>query len=493
MRPKLLVSLVCVMVLGIVTTHRAAALATTETYFPLTSPLIISAYQTQASGKDVGLIELYNDGDIPLDITKWSIVDDINKRTLQISSHYSGLLEPNRHVVLAKPLVVDPPSTYQIDGWHETVVSPLAITTLSLRSPGFRNNDVAVKLTTALMQRNRGVDGYLSTFTDVSYRSLFDDGLYVAPQEPKDLMVDEIYSYASDCAPFDASVLCSDYVKLVNTGNDELVLDEYVLRTDSSSSNRTASNTIHLAGSLAPGDYKTVWLTDDGSRLSLTNSGGYVWLEDTWGTTHYDSILTHYPSAGVHEQGLAYARNAGSWSWTTTPQPDRANLITLPIEPVTECPASKYRNPDTGRCRSVEEAVNELATCPEGQMRNPDTNRCRATASAKLSVTPCGEGQERNPLTNRCRSIASAVAELLPCDEGYERNPATNRCRKQQTSAMPLAPFPVQPVATSSSSSTMWWTAGAVAAVALGYAAWEWRREFQAMGLKAIRVVTRRW
>ena len=120
----------------------------------------------------------------------------------------------------------------------------------------------------------------------------------------------------------------------------------------------------------------------------------------------------------IRDRGMAYARTGKGWVWTTTPQPDRANLITLPVVSVIECPAGKYRNPDTGRCRTVEEAVNELATCPEGQARSTETNRCRSLATlAKATLTACGEGQERNPLTGRCRSIASAVAELLPCDE----------------------------------------------------------------------------
>jgi hypothetical protein len=53
----------------------------------------------------------------------------------------------------------------------------------------------------------------------------------------------------------------------------------------------------------------------------------------------------------------------------------------------------------------------------------------------------------------------------------------TNRCRKTPTSEMPLAAFPVQPIATNSNSASTWWGLAAIAVAALGYGAWEWRTE----------------
>jgi hypothetical protein len=42
---------------------------------------------------------------------------------------------------------------------------------------------------------------------------------------------------------------------------------------------------------------------------------------------------------------------------------------------------------------------------------------------------------------------------------------------------MPLAAFPVQPIATNSNSASTWWGLAAIAVAALGYGAWEWRTE----------------
>ena len=261
-------------------------------------------------------------------------------------------------------------------------------------------------------------------------------------------------------------------------------LDDLVLRTDSSSSSRTSSNTFALTGDLDPGAFYLVWLTDSGARISLTNSGGYVWLEDALGTNLYAPSMTEYEGAGSGEQGLSYALDPdGKWVWTTTPSPNGTNVITAPIEIIAPCPAGKYRNPETNRCRNIEEAINELTACNEGYTRNPLTNRCRKnTSSATSSLTPCREGQVRNPETNRCRSIASEVASLVPCNDGYERNPATNRCKKVLGASVTKAEYPVEPYATSGQGAGIWWGLAGVAAGALGYAVWEWRRELAMFG-----------
>lgn len=76
------------------------------------------------------------------------------------------------------------------------------------------------------------------------------------------------------------------------------------------------------------------------------------------------------------------------------------------------------------------------------------------------------------------------MADLIPCADGYERNPATNRCRKAATSEVLGAAYPVQPYAQDDGSAATWWIAGGVAALALGYAGWEWRREIAAGFMK---------
>lgn len=513
-----------VFILGGSSCQALVAIPTNELSVPDVSPLVVTGYRANLSpattdpksGKvltqrleDVDVLELYNNGDVPLDLSQWHIYDatgaaipsndNVTPRELMFHSDKSGYLLPGKYVVVAKPLVVEG-ATYEISGWSQSVTSDRAVPALLLVNDKYRVGQVDIKVSNTLQKRTHGVDGYLTSFAEaiaagtqnvdaIATEQLFDDGLYLAPSEPIGLRIVEIYPFASDCNPFRDEILCGDYVKLLNDSNVPIQLDDYALRTDSGSS-RSLSNTFSLikpdndANVLEPGEYLTVHATDDGDRMSLTNSGGYVWLEDVLGLVAFENTVTSYPSAGSSQQGYSYAEaSIGSWQWTKTPIPGGANVIT-PI--VVECPEGKYLSPETGRCRTLEEALSVLASCDEGYERNPLTNRCRKIMiRTAATLAPCGEGQERNPVTNRCRSIASAVAELLPCDEGYERNPETNRCRKLRTSNMPLVGYPVQPLEKTVGISPIWWGVGGIGALAVGYAVWEWRREIST-GLRRV-------
>lgn len=59
--------------------------------------------------------------------------------------------------------------------------------------------------------------------------------------------------------------------------------------------------------------------------------------------------------------------------------------------------------------------------------------------AAGALAADCGEGRERNPVTNRCRNIAAASV-LVPCKEGQYRSEETNRCRSIASAASALKP-----------------------------------------------------
>ncbi len=484
MRKNLALWVCFVLVFNILGSSLAKALdvtATPASEFAASAPLMITGYQTAIGATDILAIEVYNNGSTLIDINNWSlstITKDASEHAATFKTSHSGLLLPGEHVVLS----TSEKTTYKLQ------YTPAGISTVLTLS--YNKTDTAYRVATTPVKDSSDVP-FFRTYTTTGYstaaqpfaaapvRVFYDDGLYMAPGAPIGLKIVEFYPYSSDCAPNDTAALCSDYIKLQNVSEQSIDLDGYVLRTDSYGSSRTTSNTVKLSGEVPAHGTMAIAKTNSGDKLQLTNSGGYAWIEDTWGLMRYDETVQRYLSAGTAQQGLSYALNAqGEWQWTTTPAPNGANTITLPVSVVTDCPEGKYRNPDTGRCRTVEEAVNALSGCDEGYERNPVTNRCRKLASLTASsLTPCGEGQERNPATNRCRSIATAVAELLPCDEGYERNPSTNRCRKMQSDTVPQAAFPVTPVAKAATDMTGWLAFGGVAAVAIGYGIWEWRSE----------------
>lgn len=470
------------------------------TYWQPASALQISAYQRDTTGEDLLLVEVYNDSDVPITVTDWTISGTFRTASgdtaaaMVITPRVPGVLAPRTHAVIDAGAGIAEAS-FAMAEW--SVKKPAGtLVALTTARAGVTTNEYALKFIAAtkttpaiydnVWRRTPISSGYSSTLTSFTVSpdgQVYDAGLYMPP-ETVPVQIVEIYPYSLNCSPFDTNPLCSDYVKVYNPNGVAVTLDDLVLRTDSGSTNRTSSNTIPLDGVTVPaGGYATI--TQSGAnKLALTNSGGYVWFEDTWGLRRYDSTLTQYENAGTSKQGSAWMQDAsGTWVWTTTPQPGSANLLTSPVVEVStstlgDCPAGKYRNPETNRCRTIEEAVNALAACPEGQTRNAATNRCRSDAVlAKAALTPCKEGQERNPDTNRCRSIASAVADLLPCDEGWERNPDTRRCRKIKATDMPAAAFPVEPIKQTGESALMWWVLGGVGALAVGYAGWEWRRE----------------
>lgn len=486
----------------------AGAIEVTPTVLPKNGTVIITAYKANvidttpaasASNKlftigEVYIIELFNSGNAPVDLAEVRLLDTANpaRELLFNKTERAGWLEPGKHVVLATDGAVSNETTYALLGWSnaaELVATRPA--SISVVYGGNRPSSVDISGDNILRKRTFGSASYNTTFQDAMSPSdtadvtlwdrLYDDGLYAPPATADGLAIIEIYPYSSSCSLFDSSILCGDYIKIANTSGHAIDLDEYVLRTDSSSANRTAANTFSLAGTLQPGETYLVHRTDAGGAISLTNSGGYVWFEDIWGIEQYIDTAAHYESAGSSRQGYSYAlAEDGTWQWTSTPQPYGDNTITVPIAEAAPCPEGKYRNPDTNRCRNIEDVISDLVPCGEGKERSPETNRCRNIASSASSLTPCKEGQERNPATNRCRSIASAIAELLPCDEGYERNPATNRCRKVKDANVLGAEYPVEPYKQEGVALATWWAVGGIAALAVGYGVWEWRREIGA-------------
>lgn len=179
---------------------------------------------------------------------------------------------------------------------------------------------------------------------------------------------------------------------------------------------------------LQAGEYKAYYYTATG--LPLTNSGSEVKLVLT-----SSEQATTYPALA---DDIAWADVGGRWQTTNIPTPNAPNLLPTsePDETVLmsndPCPAGKYRNPETNRCKNIETDT-DITPCTPGQQRSPETGRCRKIITASTGLAVCDVGEERNPATNRCRKITATQATVKPCETGQERNPETNRCRKAIT------------------------------------------------------------
>src|SRR5690606_11964410 len=103
-------------------------------------------------------------------------------------------------------------------------------------------------------------------------------------------------------------------------------LSLYRLRSDSGGLKSTAINTLNLTGILQPGHYFTVQKRTSGEFLSLTNSGGQIWLQDVYGVVDYD-VYVSYPDASLDSKkgfSWAYDLKDSKWKWMN-PAPNMPN------------------------------------------------------------------------------------------------------------------------------------------------------------------------
>ena len=433
-------------------------------------------------------VELYNNTERPIQIAGWA-VRFISSTAESDVTLPDGWLLSDSFVTLSEKGLVPGVLSFPI----LSLPAADAITSVQiLDDSGATVSEVAgypADITSKWYQRkSSGVSGtFVNDFSAATTSTkLRHTPLYQLPAHSPTLRIVEIYPHASDCAPTDTSILCGDYVKLYNPSLQSASVADYRLRSDSSTSE--SSNAFHLDAydDVAPGGYLTVSLRDDGDEMSLTDDSGWLWLEDTAGVTRYEETVVSYPSASSASKiGYAWALTPdNTWQWSATPMPDLPNAFPAPgvgagvLSEVTVCPQGKYRNPETNRCRNIEDAVAELAACSEGQARNPETNRCRSlAATAGVALVPCAVGQERNPETNRCRTSTASNPGLAPCLVGQERNPETNRCRKTGLDTA-LSPASIDPVKQDPTSNPLVMSLlGAVGVGAIGYGIYEWRSE----------------
>ena len=448
------------------------------------SALMITAYQAASDG--LNLVQLYNGSDDLLTLDGMQLrYSRKSNPAITESIPLSGRMLPNSHILAAAVDVLTSNNRVSFrfapSGWEPK--------TLWIESPNFLTVTIPTDLKTddVVYKRSRTTTGYSTAVsalnTPLSTGSIEADHLYDVPPEPLVEIV-EVLARSKSCSPFEASPTCSDYIKLrMKAGFDASDIGRYRVRTGTSES---VTNTFSLLNATVHDNYLLLNLRDDGDVLSLTNSGGYVWLEDIFGVTRYGNTLISYADAGSEkyvDQSWALNDQTGIWTWAI-PSPIDANnfpIITNEPEIVSTpavCPAGKYRNPETNRCRSIEDAVSELAACEEGKERNPATNRCRSIITTAAATLVSSEpGEERNILTNRCRRIAAASQALAACGENQERNPETNRCRKV-SSASPNTLAAVTDVQSPIKESSKKWIIAAVVLVAvIGYAVYEWRQD----------------
>ena len=397
-------------------------------------------------------VQLYNTSDQPVDLHNFRLELTTKEKGVTELVTLKNWLAPSNYVVIS--------SQTSVEGADFTFDKPLGATTgnvLRLASSGYAPHEVTVDKN-GTYQRKKPTR--TSAFESTTSPTLYGGGFYIYPTATA-LQVYEILAHPRMCSPLETALDCNDYVKIYNPTAETIDVSDLRLRVGYKGQSATSSNSYPLGGELSAGHYMIVTQDRDGKPISVTNSGGYVWLEDMYGIIQYDSTVQGSEDASADSrrgQAWAYDSSDGAWKWTTQPSPvDGVNVFPVVVPPV-EAPQAKVYTP-----------------CEPGEYRSEDTHRCRSAASLATAVlAPCEAGEERNPATGRCRKVAVAATEK-PCPTGQERNPETGRCRNVQVAATPG--FSIEPMNTTKGQFMGWWTVGGVGALAAGYGVWEWRRE----------------
>lgn len=482
------------------------------------SPLYITAYSTQAlEGSMNGLtvatqpsyVELYNTSTEPVNMQEWELgftwTSKADSQTIVTRSHRLLLGGEDKSYI--------PPNSYAVVSIGKAVTGASYVAELDSSEPGqfisgielrhenFNPYHIAIddmKFANTSerplkMRLGQTTTGYTSTgkYKPDERTTLYDNGLYFPRLSMSTLPV-EIVANSRNCSPEDASIECGDYIKFYNATNQPVDFEGTRLRVGYQGQSVSKSNAIELSGVIQPGMYMTFSKDTEGHNLSVTNSGGFVWLEDKYGIVTYKNTIVEYPDASsVTHKGDAWALdNTNVWRWTM-PNPLGSNIF-RPVETKQSaetgdtrvpCRTDQYRSEETGRCRNIVTETSALKACQTNQYRSVETNRCRnITMASTASLTPCKPGQVRNPQTNRCRAIATmANVQLKPCAEGKVRSPDTNRCRNADTAVLgDKVGFAVEKTEATDNSAGMW-ALGIIGILALSRGVWEWR--FELLGL----------
>lgn len=432
------------------------------------SPVLVTAYAAQ--GPRVEYVQLFNTSNEVVNLAEWKVSYTIagQSESVMIGS-LDGLLKPSDYVILADSGIPSADFPYAL-----TIPAGVTAnaTSIILSSPSYLNHTVNIGTAARYWQRNRSTStgSYLTTFQSIpsSPLSLFGGGLYEYPAETM-LQFSEVLPNPRHCSPLEISLDCRDYVKLYNPTDQAIDLSLFRLRVGYQGQSVSTSNTFTLGGVIEPGHYGVLSTSADGRPISVTNGGGFVWLEDLYGLKRYDSTVLEFADASADSkkgQAWAYDQSDGAWKWTTQPTP-----FDMPsVFPVMHT--------------SSRAVVQGVIPCKEGQYRSEETNRCRTIATTAGLLTPCKDGQYRSEETNRCRTIATE-ASLAPCPDEQERNPDTNRCRKKAPPEVPDAAFAIEQMKETGKAFVGWWALGGIGTLAIGRGLWEWRGEMLA-GIRKI-------
>jgi hypothetical protein len=163
-----------------------------------------------------------------------------------------------------------------------------------------------------------------------------------------------------------------EFIELYNPNTAAFELSGFQLQIGSSTSSTIRSYTFPTGTKLAPLSFKA--FRSEVTNLSLSNSGGQVWLVDP-----LDRTVVQSDAYGTAKDGQSWVLANGKWRWTTVASPDSTNKVASPL-----APAAKKSATVNGRTVT---AVKGLATT------------AASATSAPLPAETVGQVTPIHPLT----------------------------------------------------------------------------------------------
>lgn len=115
-----------------------------------------------------------------------------------------------------------------------------------------------------------------------------------------------------------------EFIELYNPNATTFDLSGFILQTASTSSSTAHSYHLPVGTTIAPGSFRA--FRSSQTNLSLSNSGGQVWLVDPLGTT-LDSSAPY----GTAKDDQAWVDASGKWQWTLQATPGSTNKVASPL------------------------------------------------------------------------------------------------------------------------------------------------------------------
>lgn len=200
-----------------------------------------------------------------------------------------------------------------------------------------------------------------------------------------------------------------EYIELYNPNAQPIDLRGYKLQTGNTFS---YSHTFDAA-TIGPGEYKQFLVSETGAILS--NSGGQARLLDPSGAVVAQTNI--YDSA---DDGYAWALVNGAWQWTTTPTPNAANELALPVLKVAATKATAAKK-TTAKAASNKTA-SKKTTASKAKVASAKTTKANAGAERQAYEEPDEGPQSIHP------GILAGVGVITLVYAAYEyRQDAINR------------------------------------------------------------------